>query len=574
MTESERSRSFLRHLSTPKTYIKNDFKSDRIFRRLLFGFRNNFPKKLCKDNDDTNVVETKAGKIRGATEKASINGKTVLKYLNIPYAEAPVGELRFEKPVPKKPWRGIKESIDNNISCIQPVFLPKINMTEDCLILNVWSPHPKPTNAAVVVFIHGGAFLAGSSHEANYHGANFVALGDVILVNVNYRLSALGFLTAPEVGIKGNLALFDQRLAMKWVKENIKEFGGNPNAITLFGGSAGSACVSAHTLSEESWPYFDRVIYSSGNMLMYWTLSTKAREKNESENFLKEVNCYNSSNVLKCLKNNVTTEQLKEVFAEKRDPFTPAVDGDFFKDHPQMLFRRGKVKQCPIIFGTMGSEMYFQTSSILAKTRNITRINRIFNSSIREAFFRHPHYFDVAKRLYSPKCTPSFVESLKPLVDMLSDWAFTCPMKYEAHQRVLMFPATKVFVFRYTYPSPEPHAYPVGTYGFANHGQDYWSIFGLPFKLNFPMEDKILSLRLISYFANFAKTGHPNRGKPELPEEFENVNLPNWPLHSPNGEEYLEMQSLNRMIVKTKLREKYCDFWSTPMYALYRSAYF
>ncbi|XP_046863361.1 cholinesterase-like [Xenia sp. Carnegie-2017] len=151
-------------------------------------------------------------------------------------------------------------------------------MTEDCLIVNVWTPYPKPKNATVMVYIHGGAFIAGSSHEVNYHGENFVALGNVILVTMNYRLSALGFLTALEAGIKGNFALFDQRLALEWVKENIKEFGGNPNTITIFGNSAGSVSVSAHTLSEGSWPYFDRVILQSGNMLMYWALSTKVCE--------------------------------------------------------------------------------------------------------------------------------------------------------------------------------------------------------------------------------------------------------------------------------------------------------
>ncbi|XP_046863864.1 acetylcholinesterase-like [Xenia sp. Carnegie-2017] len=137
-----------------------------------------------------------------------------------------------------------------------------------------------------------------------------------------------------------------------------------------------------------------------------------------------------------------------------------------------------------------------------------------------------------------------------------------------------MFPTTKVFVYRLAYSSPVPHAISVGTYGFANHGEDVWSLFGLPFKFNFPKEDKILSLRFISYLVNFARTGNPNKGKPKLPKDFENVNLPNWPLHTPNGEEYLKMESLNKMVVKTKLREKYCDFWSTPMYALYRSAYF
>ena len=183
--------------------------------------------------------------------------------------------------------------------------------------------------------------------------------------------------------------------------------------------------------------------------------------------------CNNSSDVLKCLKKSFDSEKLKEVVSNKLGMFQPTVDGDFFEDHPQILFQLGKVKQCPMIFGTMESEMFFLTSYLLSK-HNKTQIIEKFNDTLKTTFKYHHHYYDVAKKLYSPKCTPSYIEALRPLVDFLTDWSFTCPMMHEAYQRVLKFPRKDVFVFRYKYSSPVPHRSPWGTFGYANHGNDLW----------------------------------------------------------------------------------------------------
>ncbi|XP_046864382.1 cholinesterase-like [Xenia sp. Carnegie-2017] len=546
------------------------FHTYRILQRLSLG-----PLMSMDDaKDDEFVVKTKAGRVRGSTDKGKVNEKKVLKYLNIPYAESPTGDLRFEKPVEKKSWKGILEPINDKISCIQPKGLPDLIMKEDCLILNVWTPYPKPKNASVLIFIHGGAFIYGSSHEPRYRGANLVQMGDIIVVTLNYRLSALGFLTNAEAGIKGNLGLFDQRLALKWVKENIEAFGGNPDHITLCGESAGSVSVSAHTLSEESWPYFNRVILQSGNMLAYWGISSEEKEKRLSDRFLKRIKCNDSSDVLKCLKKSFDSEKLKEALSNKLGMFQPTVDGDFFKDHPQMLFQLGKVKQCPMIFGTMESEMFFLTYYLLSN-HNKTAIIQKFNETLRNTFNYHHHYYEVAKKLYSPKCTPSYIEALRPLVDFLTDWSFTCPMKNEAYQRVLKFPRKDVFVFRYKYSSPVPHSYASGTFGYADHGNDLWSTFGIPFgNEKFPKEDKRLSLKMMAYFANFAKNGNPNIGKLHPPKGFKDIKLHKWPRHTKDGEEYLDIKGSDDFLVKAKLREIHCVFWSTPMYAMYRSPFF
>ncbi|XP_046839170.1 cholinesterase-like isoform X2 [Xenia sp. Carnegie-2017] len=537
------------------------------------------------DSKSTNVVETNAGKVQGFIENSSFPGKRIQKFLNIPYAEPPV---RFEKAKEiKKRWDDKVYNLNPKkaISCLQKDNFPYFDETEDCLILNVWTPHPRPKNASVMVFIHGGAFKYGSSHEYRYSGSNFVAMGDVILVTLNYRVSVFGFLSDPEKGIKGNLGLFDQRLAMKWVKKNIAAFGGNPDAITLFGESAGSVCVSAHTLSPESWDYFDRAILESGNMLMYWSLSTEKDNKIKTMEFLQIVGCDNSANTKKCLQENVTLETFEKYLNRKVDfMFTPDVDGDFFKDHPRFLFTQGKGKPCPMIFGTLKDEMFFTTSFILSNTRNITEISTTFNETLRETLSHHPRFYEVAQKLYLSECTPSFTEAYRPLVNFLTDWAFTCPEKEESLLRVRIFPEQPVYVFQYAYATAVPGTYPTGTFGFAAHGLDLASVFGVPFKKELPYsdEDNTLSARMILYFTNFAKTGDPNSPLSKLPKDFKiyttpdhaNFSLPHWPPHTIEKEEYLDFESLEKMEVKYELRQKYCEFWDTPLYALHRSTYF
>ncbi|XP_046839059.1 acetylcholinesterase-like [Xenia sp. Carnegie-2017] len=546
--------------------------------------------------DDSLVVETNTGNVQGFIEESSFPGKRIQKFLNIPYAEPPLGNLRFERPKEiKKPCddKVCNSQPEEKISCLQAFFAQvddNLNQTEDCLILNVWTPYPRPKNASVMIFINGFGFISGSSHEDIFIGSNFVAMGDVILVTLNYRLSVLGFLSDAEKESKKirneidddlsrNIGLFDQRLAMKWVKKNIAAFGGNPSNITLFGQGAGSVCVSAHTLSPESWDYFDRVILESGNMLMYWSMSQTKEREDKTRAFLKAVGCDNCANTKKCLQENVTSEELQKYIRTEDFMFTPDVDGDFFKDHPRFLFVHGKGKQCPTIFGTVKDEMFITTSHIiLNETRSISQISAIFNKTLRGAFSNHARFYEVAHKLYSSECTSSLTEAYRPLVNFLTDWAFTCPVKEEAFLRARFFPKQPVYVYRYAYASAVPLLYPKGTFGFVAHGMDLPFVFGLPFKKPlYSKEDRILSARMILYFTNFAKTGNPNMHPAELPKHFKDidqVDLPDWPRHTIDKEKYIKFEGFSKVEVEHNLRQKYCEFWDAPMYAIYRSKYF
>lgn len=190
-------------------------------------------------------VITKSGEIHGY--ERIIDGNSVNEYLGIPYAEPPIKDLRFKKPLPVKPWKEPFNATEWPNPCFQRY---NNNSSEDCLYLNIFAPKSKSNELQGVMFwIHGGGFLYGSSSLEIYDAAYLAAKGDIIIVTINYRLSTFGFLYTGTDDAPGNAGLYDQALALKWVKDNIEHFGGNPNEITIFGQSVGSYSVSLHLLS-------------------------------------------------------------------------------------------------------------------------------------------------------------------------------------------------------------------------------------------------------------------------------------------------------------------------------------
>ncbi|KAJ8963468.1 hypothetical protein NQ318_018951 [Aromia moschata] len=208
------------------------------------------------------IVKIKQGQLRG-TVGTDFHGGKFYCYLGIPYAKPPVGELRFKAPLPPDPWDGVRDATKDGNRCYSIDECTGIAQgSEDCLFLNVFScQKPKP----VLVWIHGGGFIAGTGNSP-YCGPEFLLTEHVVLVAMNYRLGALGFLCLEDTSLEvpGNAALKDQTLALKWVQENIANFGGDPNNVTIFGESAGSASVHLHVLSQASKGLFHKAILQSG----------------------------------------------------------------------------------------------------------------------------------------------------------------------------------------------------------------------------------------------------------------------------------------------------------------------
>ena len=235
-------------------------------------------------------VETNAGRVQGYSEE--IDGSTLDIYLGIPYARPPVGELRFKRPLPVEPWEGVHDATTLPNSCWQMVdttfdqfpgvdmWNPNTDMSEDCLYLNVWAPQRKETEAgagagdklAVMVWIYGGGLYSGTSTLELYDGRMLAVTGNVVVVSMQYRLGALGFLYSGSDDAPGNVGFVDQYLAIKWVRDNIDAFGGDRDRITIIGESAGSVSVSAHLLSPLSQPLISHAIMMSGTLLSDWVV--------------------------------------------------------------------------------------------------------------------------------------------------------------------------------------------------------------------------------------------------------------------------------------------------------------
>ncbi|CAN7940400.1 unnamed protein product [Ixodes hexagonus] len=225
------------------------------------------------------VVRTPSGLVEGRTQ--NVNGREVDVFYGIPYAKPPVGDLRFAKPQPAEPWSTTFVATKVPTPCLQLDFrftsdlvLNYSSSSEDCLFLNVWRParncgQDESCEAMfpVVIYLYGGGFQFGDSGLRVYDGRNFVALTDAIFVTLNYRLNIFGFLSADSSDFPGNMGLWDQLLAFKWVKKNIGYFGGNPDDVTLSGQSAGAIAAGLHSISPLSKGIFNKLIMASGTPL-------------------------------------------------------------------------------------------------------------------------------------------------------------------------------------------------------------------------------------------------------------------------------------------------------------------
>lgn len=334
------------------------------------------------------IVEIPLGKLQGFTIDLENNEKADI-FLNIPYAKPPVGELRFEKPQLPEPWSGIREA-----KSYGPTSIPhdtysgwgvSEDVSEDSLTFNVYKPHKKSDSKdgyPVLVWVHGGGFNVGSVPQTGYEklSKNLLPKG-VIIVDFQYRLGPLGFLTMGDDVLPGNYGYWDMAAALKFIHANIKFFGGNPNKVTAWGISAGGAAVSALSISPHSRDYIHQTIEMSGSPLAAWASNERVLEV--SKEFLKSLNIdtKNSHEVKKLLKEKPIEEILqamkKTTKAEKGinfNHFQPHVDGDFFPEDYLELIKKSPPK--PAIIGFTDVEAVLFTLAVGAEGTNFIPYNQ------------------------------------------------------------------------------------------------------------------------------------------------------------------------------------------------------
>ena len=240
----------------------------------------------------------------------------------------------------------------------------KAPLSEDCLFLNIWVPKKLRStgNASVLIWIYGGGYFSGASTLEQYDGAHLAVKNDVIVASMNYRLGALGFLHLDPKDAPGNMGLFDQHLAIKWIKENIQLFGGNPQSLTIFGESAGGGSASLHLISPMSKHLTRRFILQSGTANAPWSFKPSQEAHKLALEFASLLGCANNDTreVIECLRavpaGNITFEQDKLIKAGLDLPFGPTVDGVFLTKSPEELMQDGGFDGVEAIIGTTKDE--------------------------------------------------------------------------------------------------------------------------------------------------------------------------------------------------------------------------
>jgi para-nitrobenzyl esterase len=493
------------------------------------------------------AVRTDAGFVEGTV---STDGKVTI-FKGIPYAPPPVGDLRWKEPQQVTPWEGVRPATAFGPHCIQGkvftgVTLPEAEMSEDCLYLNVWTPAAHPASGLpVMVWIHGGGFMAGSAAEPTQNG-EFLARRGVVVVSMNYRLGIFGFFSHPELTkesghhASGNYGLMDQAAALRWVKRNIRAFGGDPENVTVAGESAGASSVCALMTSPLSKTLIQKVIGESGSLFgIGWSVQPRAIAEADGAAFAEEIHV-------------ATVAELRALPARRlmdslmrHDPhrFLPSIDGYVLRASPEEIFAKGEQAHVPMLSGwnrDEGNYRYFFGKS------EPTREN--LESLVGERFGDQTQ--DVLKLLQ--RNTDEEVKASAGWLDLVDFVAYGGWKWIELHRRTGDAP-----VFRYQFnQEPPAESGPSG----ATHAAEVAYVFGTLDALPFPWTptDRAVSEMMGIYWTNFTKRGNPN-GKDQAewpqyrPEDgFQVMHMETQPLsrRDEQREVYIELDTMSRAMLQ------------------------
>jgi len=321
------------------------------------------PKTRALNRDINRVtVPTSLGPVAGIHNTEGID-----VFLGIPYAKPPVGERRFIPPQEPDKWSNTFPAL--NFSPVCPQIHEKLEPSsymfqdEDCLTLNIWTPSADSSNRPVVVFIHGGGFITGSSSNELYDGANLAWRGNIVVVSINYRLGALGFLylSGIEGGdpLSGNIGMLDQIKALRWVRDNISSFGGDPSKVTIMGESAGSMSVTTLMAMPDAKSLFSKVIAESGAPNLS---RTREQAKKITTQFMeiagsKDLQSLRSLPIEKVL--DAQKKILHDAGFSAEMTFTPTIDGIAITKDPFVSISDGSAEGITLLVGTNKDEFRF-----------------------------------------------------------------------------------------------------------------------------------------------------------------------------------------------------------------------
>ncbi|RDC65017.1 carboxylesterase/lipase family protein [Adhaeribacter pallidiroseus] len=488
---------------------------------------------IKKSINNTNQVTTANGVVEGVTEKSGIRA-----FKGLPFAAPPVGDLRWREPQPVKNWQGVQPAKQFGPRAMQLAVFGDMGfrssgMNEDCLYLNVWTPaKSNKEKLPVLVYFYGGGFVAGDGSEARYDGESMAKLG-MVAITVNYRLGVFGFLSHPELSkesphkASGNYGYQDQAAALRWVKQNIAAFGGDPSKVTIAGESAGSISVSAQMASPVSKNLFAQAIGESGALVNSSLDPVPLTEAEQiGVNFATEVGAKSLSDLRQ-----MPAQKLLDAAGKRGIPGFPAtLDHYFFPKSPAAIFAAGEQAKVPLLAGWNSEEM---TYMFLLGKEQPTLEN--YKKAVQKTFGEQA---EAVLQVYKPTAEAEVV----PVATALASDRFIAYSTWKWLDLHRQTSGQPVYQYLFSRPRPpmvaamgnasaglaggvvkenNPNAVKMPqTRGAVHAAEIEYALGNLPYNEVYAWtpEDYKVSETMQRYFANFIKTGNPNA-----------TGLPNWP---------------------------------------------
>jgi para-nitrobenzyl esterase len=490
-------------------------------------------------------VELDTGIVRGADDGAGVRS-----WLGIPYAAPPIGELRWKPPRPAPSWDDTRNAIKLGQKCPQNTVITPGGGAEDCLYLNVWTPSPAPTQAPVMVWIHGGAFVFGSGGDSFYAGSELARTRGVVVVSINYRLGGLGFFAHPALAAEdpahptsGNYGILDQLAALEWVQRNIEGFGGDPDQVTLFGESAGGFSTCVHYASTATEPLFQRAIVESGACSSAGLEQTRDKAEADGIALATKLGC-TGADVLACMRAQIDfaildatalppiDQQLPGGFFYGEAPGNtlPNLDGVVLPATIESRFAAGNYPARPLIIGSNRDEGTLFHAEILS---NLVMDEAQYRAALARRF--GDTNVDAIVARYP---VAAFASANAALAEVSGDAFFVCPARRNARAIAMVSP-----VYAYSFEKPLENQL-LGDLG-AFHSSEIPFVFGIDtFPLGRLGSGAALAAQMQTYWTTFAKTGDPNGAGPTWPRYGDIVLVLDEPI-----------------VTRAAHKAAQCDFW-------------
>lgn len=479
------------------------------------------------------TVSTQYGPVQG-----SMNG-SVYEFLGIPFAKPPVGNLRWKAPEVPNNWNSPLLTTNFAPVCPQKKFTQGTSSytligNEDCLYLNIWTPQTGAGNRPVMIFIHGGGNQQGGASEDGggtqmYIGKNMAQRGDAVIVTIQYRLGPLGFLVHPGLeaedanNVSGNYAVMDQILALQWVKNNIANFGGDPNRVMIFGESAGGINVGNLLLTNSAAGLFQRACIQSATPLIADYTSVKNKGIAFVDSFVNTgSNAQKIATMRSLPSDSLIKDEVSPVSGGAVGMNWQAVkDNILFTDFAKELIQNGNFNHVPLMVGSNADEMSLSAPTTVYPIMVTALINATVPASLQAQ----------ANLLYPPGS--NITQARQSYIGILTDGQFTATSRRTA-QCVSLNQSEPVWRYFFTHKHTVQALAQYGSY----HGMELFYVFnnwenatlgqGILFK---PQDDSVQKV-MLDYWVNFARSGDPNGS-----------NLAAWPAYNASSDCYLDIKA-------------------------------